>query len=96
VKVVLTSAEFEKAAELFKGTDEKDHIYVRESPSTSEQPLPSRVTTEPLATSWSAPALATGAELLLPPPELLPPELPPPQDINEKAERTINEKASVV
>jgi hypothetical protein len=40
--------------------------------------------------------LATGAELLLPPPELLPPELPPPQDINEKAERTINEKASVV
>jgi hypothetical protein len=96
VKVVLTSAEFEKAAELFKGIDVKDQMYVRESPSASEHPLPSRVTTEPVATFWSAPALATGAELLFPPPELLPPEPPPPQDINEKAERTINEKARVV
>jgi hypothetical protein len=96
VKVVLTSVAFENAAELFKGTDEKDQLYARESPSTSEHPLPSRVTTEPVATFWSAPALATGAALLLPPPELLPPELPPPQDINEKAERTINETASVV
>jgi hypothetical protein len=39
------------------------HAYVSESPSTSVEPLPLRVTVEPTATVWFGPAFATGAEL---------------------------------
>ena len=41
----------------------RDHLKSKASPSTSVEPLPSRVTTRPTGADWSGPALATGGEL---------------------------------
>ena len=39
------------------------HVYVKDVPSGSLEPDPSRVTVAPSATVWSDPALAVGASL---------------------------------
>jgi hypothetical protein len=63
VNVGFTAVALDKVAMLPKGVDVNDQVYVSVSLSASVLPLPSSVTTEPVATFWSIPAFATGAEL---------------------------------